>query len=281
MNRLFIEILNMSISASFVAAIVMLIRLFIRKAPKKYSYILWAVVFFRLICPYTIHLPVSVMPVQSNTIPQDIVYTSNPSIQSGLTGVDNAINGFIDNVLSSADPVNSVNPVQVVLKIASLIWLAGFLMFLLYLAVSYLRLNKRVSTAIRIHDNIFGTDLIKSPFVFGFVHPRIYIPLGFDEQKTSHILMHEQTHIKRLDYLVKPLAFLVLAVHWFNPFAWASFALMAEDMELSADEAVINRSDIDIRGDYSNSLLAFAFSEKRNGFLSPLAFGKQAWLKGL
>lgn len=143
---------------------------------------------------------------------------------------------------------------------------------MLYGIISYLHLKKRVITAIRIHDNIYETDLIKTPFVLGFVCPKIYVPTGLGEKELEYVVAHERIHIKRLDYLIKPFAFLVACTHWFNPVVWVSYTLMARDMELSADESVMKLSDIDIRGSYSNSLLAL--SAKKSGLLSPLAFGE-------
>ena len=272
MSGWFIEILNMSLSASCVALIVMLVRLALRKAPKIYSYALWAVVFFRLVCPFTIQLPVSAVPVQPQTIPHDIVHSESPSIQSGVPVVDHAVNTAIERALPPASPINSVNPVQVALEIGTYLWLAGVLALLLYGIISYLRLKKRVMTAIRVHDNIYETDLIKTPFVLGFVRTRIYIPTGLGEKELEYVVAHERTHIKRLDYLIKPVAFLVACAHWFNPIVWVSYALMARDMELSADESVMKRYDFDIRDNYSNSLLAL--SAKKSGLLIPLAFGE-------
>jgi beta-lactamase regulating signal transducer with metallopeptidase domain len=272
MSGLLIGILNMSLSASCVALIVILVRLLLRKAPKIYSYALWAVVFFRLVCPFSIQLPVSAVPVQPRTIPHDIVYSESPSIQSGMPAVDHAVNTAIESSLPPASSINSVNPVQIVLEIGAYLWLAGVLALLLYGVISYLRLKKRIMTAIRVSDNIYETDLIKTPFVLGFVHPRIYIPTGLGEKALEYVIAHERTHIGRLDYLIKPLAFLVTCAHWFNPIVWVSCALMARDMELSADESVMKRYASDIRGAYSHSLLAL--SVKKSGLLSPLAFGE-------
>ncbi|WP_058304511.1 M56 family metallopeptidase [Gorillibacterium timonense] len=272
MRGFFIELLNMSLSASFVALIVMLIRLPLRKAPKIYSYVLWAVVLFRLVCPFTFQLPVSAVPVQPQAIPHNIVYSESPSIQSGLPVVDQAVNTAIERSLPPASPSKSVNPIQIALEIGSYLWLAGFLALLIYGMTSYLHIKKRVMTAIRVHDNIYETDLIQTPFVLGLIRPKIYIPTGLGEQELEYVIEHERTHIKRFDYLIKPIAFLVACFHWFNPLVWISYALMARDMELSADESVMKRYDEDIRGRYSHSLLAL--SVKKSGLLSPLAFGE-------
>lgn len=272
MNGLFIEILNMSFSAGCVALIVMAIRPFLRKMPKIYSYALWAVVFFRFVFPFTISLPMSAVPVQPQTIPRDIVSSGSPSIQSGVSAIDHAVNTTIERSLTSGSVESSVNTVQTALEIGSYLWLAGVLALLLYGMISYLYLKKRVATAIRVHDNIYETDLIQTPFVLGFLRARIYVPTGLGDQELEYVTAHERTHIRRLDYLIKPFAFLVVSVHWFNPLAWISYALLARDMELSADESVIKRYDFDIRGNYSKSLLAL--SVKRSGLLSPLAFGE-------
>lgn len=272
MSGLFIEILNMSISASCVALIIMLIRLVLRKAPKIYSYALWAVVFFRLICPFTIPLPVSAIPVRPQTIPHDIVSSASPSIQSGVSVVDHAVNAAIEKSLPPSSPAENVNPVQTALEIGAYLWATCVLALLLYGMISYLRVKRRVATAIRAHDNVYETDFIKTPFVLGFLHPRIYLPTGLGEKEIEYVTAHERTHIRRLDYLVKPLAFLVTCVHWFNPIAWFSYALMTRDMELSADESVMKHYDFDIRGGYANSLLAL--SVKKSGLFSPLAFGE-------
>ena len=283
MSSLFIEILNMSISAGCVTVIVVLIRLLMKKAPKKYAYALWAVVFFRLVCPFTIQMPVSAVPVQPHTIPQDIVYSKNPLIRSGLPAVDSVVNDIISaaqlsepaskNIgLPSSELTVSVNPIQIALEIGTVVWLTGTVALLLYAIISYLRLKRKVGTAIWVNDNIYETDLIKTPFVLGYIRPKIYIPIGLESQELQCIIWHEQTHIRRHDYLIKPFAFLVTAIHWFNPFAWVSYVLMARDMELSADEYVVKHSDTDIRSVYSNSLLNL--SAKKSGLFSPLAFGE-------
>lgn len=272
MSGLFIGILNMSISASCVALIVMLIRLALRKAPKIYSYALWAVVFFRLICPFTIQLPVSAVPVQPQTIPHDIVRSASPSIQSGVPVVDHAVNTAIERSLPPSGPAKSINPVQAALEIGTYLWATGLLALLLYGIISYLRLKRRVTTAIRVHDNVYETDLIKTPFVLGFIRTKIYVPTGLRANEMEYVTAHERTHIRRLDYLIKPFAFLVTSVHWCNPIVWFSYTLMVRDMELSADESVMKHYDSDIRGDYAGSLLAL--SVKKSGLLNLLAFGE-------
>ncbi|MDF2845104.1 MAG: peptidase BlaR1 [Herbinix sp.] len=272
MNNAFITILNLSLSGGCVALIVMILRLFLKKAPKKYSYALWAVVFVRLICPFTIELPVKTVPIRPQSISGDIVSSPNPSIQSGVSTIDTVVNTVLDRTLPPVHAGASINPIQVWLAVGEFLWCIGILSLLLYGVLSYVRLYRRVSTAIRIRDNIFETDHITTPFVLGLVNPKIYIPIGLSEKELEFIILHEQTHIKRYDYLIKPFAFIIVAFHWFNPLVWVSYYLLAKDIELSADEYVMKQSMADIRGEYSITLLSL--SAKKSGLLSPLAFGE-------
>jgi beta-lactamase regulating signal transducer with metallopeptidase domain len=250
----------------------MILRLFLKKAPKKYSYALWAVVFVRLICPFTIELPVKTVPIRPQSISGDIVSSPNPSIQSGVSTIDTVVNTVLDRTLPPVHAGASINPIQVWLAVGEFLWCIGILSLLLYGVLSYVRLYRRVSTAIRIRDNIFETDHITTPFVLGLVNPKIYIPIGLSEKELEFIILHEQTHIKRYDYLIKPFAFIIVAFHWFNPLVWVSYYLLAKDIELSADEYVMKQSMADIRGEYSITLLSL--SAKKSGLLSPLAFGE-------
>lgn len=272
MSGLFIAVLNMSFTASFVALAVLLLRLPLKKAPQVFSYALWAVVFFKLICPFTIEAPVSVNPIYPQAIPPDIVYAPAPAIHSGVAVLNRAVNGIMDSTLPPALPEQSVNPVQIILEAGAYIWLAGILILLIYAMADYIRIRRRLSWAVLVEGNIFETDRIKTPFVLGLIRPRIYLPTGLSAGERGYIVKHEQTHIRRLDYLVKPLAYLIAVLHWFNPLAWLSYSLMVKDMELSADESVIRNAAADIRGDYSRSL--YALSARNSGLLSPLAFGE-------
>ena len=272
MTNIFISVLNMSLIASFVALGVILIRIPLKKAPKVFSYTLWAVVFFKLLCPLTIETALSLVPVKAEPIPQNIIYFQTPSIDSGIPFVDNSINRTITNTVPPAYTAASVNPVQVILFVLSCIWLAGIAMLLLYAIVSYFRLKYRLRTAIPVQKNIYETDRIKTAFVLGFVGPKVYMPVGLSEQEIGYILKHEQIHIRRRDYLIKPLAFIAVCVHWFNPIIWFSYYLAMHDMELSCDESVLKHYGSDIRCDYSNSLLSLSI--KQNGLISPLAFGE-------
>lgn len=280
MTELFITVLNMSITASYIALAVIAIRLLFRKAPKIFSYVLWLAVLIRLICPFSFSSSFSLLGfikpvVQTHTgtmeyVPSNIGSMPNPSVDVGTDMINHAAN----TSLPPATPMASVNPMQILMEIAGIIWVAGIVILLIYCAVSYFKLINRVKTAILVKDNIFETDRINTPFLCGFIKPKIYIPVGMSHNELSYIFEHEQTHIQRLDYLVKPFAFLVLVVHWFNPLMWLSFSLMSKDMEMSCDESVIKKMGNEVKGSYSNSLLNL--SVKRSGLIlgSPLAFGE-------
>lgn len=287
---LFITILNMSITASIVALAVILIRLPLRKAPKIFSYLLWGVVLFRLVCPFSIESAFSLMPAPANLISQDIVHLQNPATQSGVRLIDRytfaAINDTYpplipeSNAITNAgnelpiSPKNSPTPIYTFFKTAGYVWLIGFLALLSYAAIGYIRLKRRVYYATLVRANIFETDAIKTPFVLGFIRPKIYIPLGIGQLEHNYVLQHEETHIRRYDYLIKPLAFIIFALHWFNPLIWVAYLLLTKDLEMSCDEAVLRKADADIRSAYSSSLLNLSL--KKGALLAPLAFGESA-----
>jgi beta-lactamase regulating signal transducer with metallopeptidase domain len=272
MSRLFLTVLNMSITGSFVALAVMIARLLLKRAPKVFSYALWALVLFRLICPFSFESSVSLMPAGKEYIPQEIVYMQNPAINTGIKMIDITVNNSIEELLPPVNQTASVNPAGVLTEISAIIWLAGIAVLLCYGFITYLRLKQRLSTATLVRYNIYETDLINTAFVMGFIRPKIIIPINLSENEFDYIIKHEETHIKRFDYIIKPLAFLVLIIHWFNPLIWLSYYLMTKDMEMSCDESVMKNTGEDIRVNYSSSL--FAFSAKQSGLLSPLAFGE-------
>ncbi len=270
MTDLFTDILNMSITASYVALVVISVRLILRKAPKIFSYALWSVVLFRLICPFSFSSGLSFLGVlkpHNNNMVQNVV-TQQPIIQLSKESIKRVAN----NTLSAVTPIASENSMITVMDIAAVIWIVTIVILLIYSMVSYLKIKKRVRYATMGKDNIFESDRITTPFVLGFIHPKIYIPSHIKPSELTYVLQHEQTHIKRFDYLIKPFVFLVLIVHWFNPLMWLCYRLMSKDIEMSCDESVMRHTDVDIRGSYSKSLLAL--SVKQNGLFSPLAFGE-------
>lgn len=280
LSGLFTIILNMSITASYVAVGIILVRLLLRKAPKIFSYALWAVVLFRLICPLSFTSAISFLGLlninsQNNAgvlkyVSNDIGFMQEPTVQSGIGSIDSAVNSS----LPQAAPIASVNPMQIWMDVLSLIWLAGIIALLLYSVISYIKIKRQLLTATLVKGNIYESDRIGTAFVCGFINPKIYVPVGVGDTDLSYILEHERMHIRRKDYLIKPLAFFALILHWFNPLMWLSFALMNRDMEMSCDESVLQKMSQDDKGGYSSSLLSL--SVKRNGLFTanPLAFGE-------
>ncbi len=274
--NLFMKILNMSITAAYVTLFVCIIRLFLRRLPKSISYALWSVVFIRLVCPVSFQSAYSIL----NTLRRWNIPTS----PSGLAFVPDKITALqtapdylpqaTSTIAESLPAVAAGAPaVSLFVLAAAFIWLAGIAAMLIYGTTTYLKLKRSLSDATLIQGRIFETDTVTSPFIFGFFRPRIILPVGIVPEDAAYVLSHEQTHIRRRDYLIKPLAFLVLAINWFNPFIWQAYFLMGQDMEMSCDEAVMKRLGQQARSDYSSTLLRLSL-HRRSLALSPLAFGE-------
>ena len=274
-ESLFHAVFNMSLTATVVIAFVLLVRLPLIKAPKTVSYGLWFVVLFRLLCPVSFASAISLFGLfgTGRSVMGPVPANIGMMMRTQVNGFIPAITEAVNSSLPAATPMVSVNPMQVILFVAELVWILGLISLLLYSVVSYLFLKRRISTATLVRDNIYRTDRIGTPFVCGLIKPKIYLPHTLTDSEQQYIIRHEQIHIRRRDYLLKPLWFLAVCLHWFNPLVWLSFYLMNKDMEMSCDEAVIREMGESIKTDYSTSLLTL--SVKRQ-FLSssPLAFGE-------
>lgn len=289
MHRLFPIVCNMSLTASVVILAVLAVRLLLRRAPKVFSYVLWAVVLFRLLCPVSVTSAVSLLgalgaPAQERTavtsvveyVPADIVRNMAPAVMPLPQEPFPAESG--ENIVSTAPGVTPpdaapASPLSGPVAVLTLTWLTGMTLLLLYSVVSLLRLRRRLVGAVRLEDNIYLADYIPSPFVMGLFRPKIYLPSTLTETERGYILRHEQYHLRRRDHVVKLLSFLALCVHWFNPLVWAAFILAGKDMEMSCDEAVVRELGEDIRADYSASLLSLATGRHIVAGM-PLAFGE-------
>lgn len=276
------KLLNMSLTASVAIVLVILLRLLLKKAPKVISYALWVVVLFRLLCPASIGSSFSLYNLfdtpteESGTVtsvieyvPSNIVHTEYPSVALPVPGISDAIN----EALPQGEEQLRAVPLEGPIFIATYIWMAGVLAMVIYSIVSYVRLRSKLSVVVPLRENIFIADDIKSPFVVGLFHPKIYLPCNLGEKEQEYIILHEQHHIKRLDHIMKALAFLALTIHWFNPLVWVAFILASKDMEMSCDEAVIRKVGGNVRADYSASLLTLA-TGRRIIAGTPLAFGE-------
>jgi beta-lactamase regulating signal transducer with metallopeptidase domain len=275
LDAIFTTILNMSITSSYVIVGVIILRFFLKKTPKKYSYALWSFVLIRLISPVFIKTRFSFLsflkPNKTVThIPYNIGYMDKPKIDVGINSVSRAIS----DTLPESTPQSSVNPLQVIMAIMEFVWIIGIIFLVIYAVISYIKIARRISTATHVTENIFETDMIDTPFIFGLVYPKIYIPTNLAINKLDYILLHEKTHIQRYDHVIKTFSYLVLIIHWFNPLVWIAFILMTKDMEMSCDECVIEKMGKQAKANYATYLLSFAIDEKKIGNVIPLAFGE-------
>lgn len=271
MNELFLKIINMSISASWLVLAVLILRFVLKKAPKWINVLLWGIVAIRLICPFSFESTLSLIP-SAETIPLNIGMDTTPTINSGISAINNAVNPIISQ---SNTPMAgaSVNPLQITIGICEYIWIFGMIALALYTAISYWRLRRKVDTAVRYKDNIFQSENVSFPFVLGIIKPRIYLPFKMNGQYLEYVVAHEQAHICRKDHWWKPLGFLLLMIHWFNPLMWLAYVLLCRDIELACDEKVIKELGNEQRGDYTQALVACSVN-RRMIAACPLAFGE-------
>ncbi len=271
MNELFLKIINMSISASWLVLAVLILRFVLKKAPKWINVLLWGIVAIRLICPFSFESTLSLIP-SAETIPLNIGMDTTPTINSGISAINNAVNPIISQ---SNTPMAgaSVNLLQITIGIYEYIWIFGMIALALYTAISYWRLRRKVDTAVRYKDNIFQSENVSFPFVLGIIKPRIYLPFKMNGQYLEHVVAHEQAHVCRKDHWWKPLGFLLLMIHWFNPLMWLAYVLLCRDIELACDEKVIKELGNEQRGDYTQALVACSVN-RRMIAACPLAFGE-------
>ena len=283
---IFIKILNMSLTAGIAICIVILMRFLFRRMPKIFSYILWSAVLFRLLCPISFSSALSFFNIlrvpsaqqgQIMYIPENIGFMEQPSVDFPVLAVEDSVN----DALPAAEIAESANPMQIVLWAGICIWMSGIIIMTLYSIISYWKLHRKLEQAVWVQENIYYTVEVDTPFVCGFLTPRIYLPARFyrnglsekEEKEKSYILLHEQIHIKRRDYIWRVISYFALCLHWFNPLVWIAFFLSGKDMEMSCDEAVVRILGGDVKKEYSASLLSFA-SGRRIRLTSQLTFGE-------
>lgn len=272
MAAVFLKLLNLSISASWLVLAVLVLRLISKRSPKWVNVLLWGIVALRLVLPFSIESALSLIPSAETVSPAAVQFAPAPTITSGVSVIDNAVNPSLSEHFAAV-PTASVNPLYVWTEIAGWVWLIGLGAMLLYALVSYLRLRRRVSVSLPIQDHIYLCDAISSPFILGVVKPRIYLPSGLDEVQRQNVLAHEQAHLARRDHWWKPLGFALLAVYWFNPVLWLAYTLLCRDIELACDERVIRTMDESAVKTYSTVLLACSMPRKAV-ITCPLAFGE-------
>lgn len=271
MEKLFLAILNMSLTASILVIVAMVIRIFLKKAPRWISCVLWGMVAFRLVCPISLESMFSLVP-SSQPIPQEIMVMEEPQLNTGIPVVNSAINPIITEHLAPS-PIETVNPLQFFVFIASRVWIIGALILLGYAIISYHLLYRKVRGAIVYEGKIKLCDYIETTFILGIVNPYIYIPSGLSQEQFVHVIAHEKAHLKRLDHFWKPLGFLILTIHWFNPLVWLAYIMLCKDIEIACDERVIRDMKRASAASYAQTLLECS-QERRFILMCPLAFGE-------
>ena len=271
MGELFLKTLNMSIAASWLIMAVVLLRLVLKKAPKWIVVLLWGIVALRLVVPFSFESALSLIPSAETFNAHNIQYET-PAISSGIPAINNAVNPVLGETFAP-NPAASVNPLYVWTFIVSVIWFIGIAAMLLYAVISYVRVRRSVAERIPYEGNIFLCDHVKPPFILGLVRPKIYLPSNMDATAMEPVIAHEKAHLARHDHWWKPLGFLILTVHWFNPLCWIAYVLLCRDIELACDEKVIRQMDLEGKKQYSTALLE-CNAQRRLVTICPLAFGE-------
>ncbi len=271
MDDVFLKLVNLSISASWLILAVLVLRVVLKKAPKWVMPLLWGVVALRLVCLFSIESALSLIP-SAETIPSEIVTETREPVLYEQATLDIVTNPTLPS--AAEVPVGvSRQQAQVDFNIYSVLWLAGMAALLVHALVSAGKLKRKLATAILLRDNIYESEFVDSPFVFGVVKPNIYLPMHMDEGTAAYVIAHECAHLARRDHWWKVLGYLVLALHWFNPLVWVAYILFCRDIELACDEKVVRGLDGAARADYSQALLSCA-APKRAVAACPLAFGE-------
>ena len=271
MEALFLRLLNISITATYIILAVIFLRLLFRRVPKKIYCALWGIAGLRLVLPFSFKSVLSLIP-SAETVPMNIIYQREPKINSGISFVNNSINPIISDRFAPNE-LASANPLQIWSFIASYIWMIGFAVMILYMTASYVHLRYKMRTATIYRDNIRQSDQIDSPFVLGLIKPKIYMPYSIATEDVDYVIAHEKAHIKRGDHLYKPFGFLLLSVYWFNPIIWIAYILLCRDIEMACDERVISEYGPKEKRSYSLALLNCSIKHHRIS-ACPLAFGE-------
>jgi len=279
MEKVFVEILNMGLTATWVVLAVLAVRALCHKAPKALMVCLWALVGLRLVSPFIPESILSLIP-SGKIVSPEILLAERPSIHTGVTMLNSTVNPIISEHLSPDYSISSVpapgvsaNPMQILAFVASLVWIAGMVIMFAYSLSSYLWLRHKVKVSMCYRDNIYFCDSIATPFVFGIIKPRIYLPSGMEEAQTECVIAHEMSHLKRKDHWWKTIAFFLLSVYWFHPLLWISYLLFSRDIERACDERVVREMEPESRKNYAEALVSCSL-QKRRMLACPLAFGE-------
>ena len=276
MGVIFLNLLNMSITASWLILAVLGIRLLFRRIPKWITCLLWGVVAIRLIFPFSIEsvfsLQPSAEPIRTSTMVEGELIPYVPSVDSNIGVVENTVNPLLAEAFAYQETEN-VAPLQIATGIAGSVWLCGMVVLLIFALVSMIKLLLCVREAVCYKENIYIWDTVKSPFILGIIKPRIYLSSAINEEEMDFILAHEGAHLRRKDHLWKPFGYLLLCIYWFNPLCWIAYIMLCKDIELACDEKVIKDMSFGDKKEYSRVLLSCA-TQRRLVSVCPLAFGE-------
>lgn len=278
MEMIFLNVFNRSLAAGWLILAVIVVRLLLKKAPRRLSCVLWAVVAVRLLCPFFPASSFSLIPSRETISAEVVRFAPAPAIDSGIPALNEALNPMIGERFAPA-PGTSVNPLYIWTAVAGIVWLVGVAVMAGYALLGSLRMRSVVREAVPLEsgaalpDNVWLCDAVRSPFILGIVRPKIYLPSGITREQMLCILAHEQAHVERLDHCLKPFGWLLLSVYWFHPLVWIAYMLFCRDLELACDEKVVGGMDLDGRKAYSHALLACSLQRKMI-FSYPLAFGE-------
>ena len=271
MREIFISLLNMSISAGWLVLCVVILRLFLKKAPRWIACMLWAMVAVRLLCPVSIESGLSLVP-SANTVPEEIIYSESPEIQTGIPAVNSTVNPIISESLAPSEDAK-MTPAELITGIATAVWIGGMAAMAVYATVSYIRIRRRVSEAIEEEKGVWICDRVNTPFILGMISPRIILPSDMAEEDKRYVISHERAHLSRKDHLWKPLGYVLLTVYWFNPLIWIAYILLCRDIEAACDEKVIKKLGEEAKKPYAMALINCSIPKKMIN-ACPLAFGE-------
>ena len=290
MTKLFLTLLNIGIKAGWLILAVLLLRVILRKAPRWTVCLLWGVVALRLVFPFPIESVFSLIP-SAQTVPMEIERMEKPEVYTGIGFVDEHVNPVITSQMAP-EVEESVNPMQIIIWVAALVWIVGIVLFQTYTLVSYMELRRKVRISIpfrssrqqlprqlewgenlKIYRKIYVCDQMKSPFILGILNPKIYLPAGMDEAAYENIIQHEATHLKHGDQFWKPLGYLLMSVYWFQPLSWVAYAFFCKDMELACDERATMGMQKSEKASYCQTLLACS-TNRQILAACPVAFGE-------
>lgn len=278
MEMIFLNVFNRSLAAGWLILAVIVVRFLLKKAPRRLSCVLWAVVAVRLLCPFFPASSFSLIPSGETISAEAVRFAPAPAIDSGIPALNEALNPMIGERFAPA-PGTSVNPLYIWTAVAGIVWFVGVAVMAGYALLGSLRMRSVVREAVPLEsgaalpDNVWLCDAVRSPFILGIVRPKIYLPSGITREQMLCILAHEQAHVERLDHCLKPFGWLLLSVYWFHPLVWIAYMLFCRDLELACDEKVVGGMDLDGRKAYSHALLACSLQRKMI-FSYPLAFGE-------